>query len=51
MLIFTKEIKLRPLSLEDFFKDETTSLLLLRPPSATVNQAEEYQDIPDPDKS
>lgn len=46
----SKDIKLRPLSLEDFFKDETTSLLLLRPPSATVNQAEEFQDMPDPDK-
>jgi len=45
----SQDIKLRPLSLEDFFKDEATSLLLLRPPSTAANQTEEFHDAPDSD--
>ena len=44
-----KDLKLRPLSLEDFFKDEATGLLLLLSAAATVNQVEEFYDAPDPD--
>jgi len=44
-----KDLKLRPLSLEDFFKDEATGLLLLLNSAATVNQVEEFYDAPDPD--
>ncbi|KAF9646709.1 AAA-domain-containing protein [Thelephora ganbajun] len=47
----SKDLKLRPLSLEDFFKDEATELLLL--PNAAkaeiANQAEEFHDAPDSD--
>jgi len=46
----SQDLELRPLSLEDFFKDEATSLLLLRDPAETVNQIEEFHDAPDSDE-
>ena len=44
-----KDLKLRPLTLDDFFKDEATSFLLPLHPPSMVNEAEEFHDAPDPD--
>jgi len=48
-----KDLKSRPLSLEDFFKDEATSMLLpLDTTSAadtTEGASEEFHDAPDSD--
>jgi len=42
-----KDLKLRPLILDDFFKDEATSFLL--PLHVPSNETEEFHDAPDPD--
>jgi len=45
----SQDLKLRPLSLEDFFKDEATGLLLLRNRAQPGKQVEEDHDAPGSD--
>jgi len=45
----SKDLKLRPLTLDDFFKDEATGLLLLLNAATTLNESEEFHDAPDLD--
>jgi len=45
----SKDLELRPLTLDDFFKDEATGLLLLQNAASTVNETEDFHDASDSD--